>query len=116
MKLPVPKSVRVGPLRWRITTSLGDYAAFAEAENDTTAVGFTNLQSLTIALKPNLPDSLLRETLLHELLHAIIQTQGGIFTTAKKDELEEATVSAITPMLLSTLRANEDVLEFILGD
>lgn len=116
MKLPVPKSVRVGPLRWRITTSLGDFHAFAEAENDTTAVGFCNLESLTIALKPNLPDSLLRETLMHELLHAIIQTQGGIFDTAKTEELEEATVSAISPMLLSVLRANEDVLEFVLGD
>jgi len=112
----VPKSVRIGPLRWKITTSLGSYNAFAAAENDGKALGFTQLETLTIALKPSLPDSLMRETLLHELLHAIIATQGGVFPTAKDDELEEAAVVAISPLLLSTLRANEDVLEFILGD
>jgi hypothetical protein len=112
----VPKSVRIGPLRWRITTSLGSYNAFAAAENDGKALGFSQLETLTIVLKPGLPDSLLRETLLHELLHAIIQTQGGVFDVAKEEEHEEAAVAAISPLLLSTLRANEDVLEFILGD
>lgn len=112
----VPKTVRIGPLRWSITTSLGSYTTFAEAENDTHALGFCSLQALTIALKPGIPESLVRETLMHELLHAIIRTQGGIYETAKPDELEEATVSAISPLLVSVLRANEDVLEFILGD
>jgi Zn-dependent peptidase ImmA (M78 family) len=110
----VPRTVQIGPLQWRISTSLADYSALMELESDTNAVGFTHLKSLTISIKPDLPPSLERETVLHELIHAIIATQGGVFATTKDDEMEEAAVSAITPLLLTTLRGNPKVSQYLL--
>jgi hypothetical protein len=110
----LPKTVQIGPLLWRISSSLGDYQALASSENDLKALGFTQLETLQIVLKPGMPRVLQQETLLHELLHAIIATQGGVFTTSKEDEHEEAAVSAVSPLLLTTLRDNVALREFIL--
>jgi hypothetical protein len=112
--MKVPKTVQIGPLLWRITTSLADYQAFALSENDK-ALGFCRLEDLTIVIKPSIPTVLKQETLLHEVLHAIVATQGGVVPTAKGSELEEAFVSATSPMLLLVLRDNPDLVAFLLS-
>ena len=114
--MKVPKTVQIGPLLWSISTSLADYQAFALSEKDDgNALGFSRLEDLQIVIKPSIPFVLKQETLLHEVLHAIVATQGGVIPTAKGSELEEAFVAATSPMLLLVLRDNPDLVAFLLS-
>jgi hypothetical protein len=109
----MPKQVWIGPLRWKIKCSDKAYHA-VQSLSEEHAIGFTSVDSLTISIKPGLPRSLERETLLHEILHALYGTQGGVFKVTKRSELEEASVCALSPMLMGTLRDNPTLVSYLL--
>ena len=115
MARPLPSSLILGPLTWSVRATLEDYhqASLANPEPGT-VMGFTIVESLSIVLKPDMPRSLEQETLMHELLHAIYATQGATLKLAKRSELEEASVCALSPMLLTALRENPELVRYLL--
>ena len=62
---------------------------------------------LTITVDPNQAPSQVRETLLHELLHACSQEAG------MDETQEEQTVNAQAPRLLAALRDNPDLVAWL---
>lgn len=62
-----------------------------------------------ITIEPDQKGNFLRDTLLHEVLHACLFAAAGGMTT---DE-EERLVASLTPVLLDTLRRNPGLLAFL---
>lgn len=68
-----------------------------------------------IVLSPNQASASLRESFLHELLHACIFDADGGNEEWIKEEDEERIVAVLTPRLLDMLRRNPRVLTFLLN-
>jgi hypothetical protein len=67
---------------------------------------------MSIAVDPGKHEDYARATLLHEILHACIRSSDPTLD----DEHEETVVAAITGPLLSMLRDNPDVLDYLTED
>jgi hypothetical protein len=70
------------------------------------------MESMSIAVDPGKHEDYARATLLHEILHACIRSSDPTLD----DEHEETVVAAITGPLLSMLRDNPDVLDYLTED
>jgi hypothetical protein len=70
------------------------------------------MESMSIAVDPGRHEDYARATLLHEILHACIRSSDPTLD----DEHEETVVAAITGPLLSMLRDNPDVLDYLTDD
>jgi hypothetical protein len=70
--------------------------------------GETRYGKLQLAIDPGNPLHRVRETVLHETMHAVDDEYGL--------GLEEAIVDRLSRALYATLRANPDLVKFILGD
>lgn len=95
---PLPQSVRVGPFVWTVRSDpkLEDF-------------GLTCADDLEIVIRGGLPDDLRKETVLHELLHAILFAQGVPSGT------QEKWVKRLSPFLFATLRDDADLRRFLFG-
>jgi hypothetical protein len=70
------------------------------------------MESMSIAVDPGRHEDYARATLLHEILHACIRSSDPTLD----DEHEETVVAAMTGPLLSMLRDNPDVLDYLTED
>lgn len=104
-----PRHVDVGPYRYKVVL---DRAAIdrKSVEFEHALDGKFDLVGQTITLSPELGFDGLRDTLLHELLHALLVT---LELDGKK---EERIVLALAPLLLDTLRRNPKLVRFLLGE
>lgn len=105
MRTPV-KWVEVGPFRYELYFSPVPLDGYS---------GLMDTNSRTISIDGTVRDQ--RETVLHEVLHAIIDLTG--LRTGAKDEAievtEEKLVSALSPWILTTLEANPKLVAFLLN-
>lgn len=102
-----PKSVDVGPYPHRVSHKTKPIAKEVERTGKD-LYGFYDEQTLTIHVHPETAPSLQRETLLHELLHAVIAVSGV------KVKNEERVIRALSPVLLDTLRRNPELADYLL--
>lgn len=105
----IPKRITVGP--YRFTLTLDENACL----RDSVAQGSDHLFGLMlpfeqkIVVNPRQGDDMKRDTVLHEVLHAILLGMG------LEDDLEERVISTVSPALLDTLRRNPDLVEYLTG-
>jgi hypothetical protein len=97
---PIPGAVQVGPHVYAVDTSENARAAL-RAER---MRGECRSDQLLIHIDPDLPRTIVQETVLHEVLHAVIDTtvMGELFD---HDQIEKI-VEGIAPLLLLVLRDN----------
>jgi hypothetical protein len=69
-------------------------------------LGLFSAETLTIYIKKDLPPSLLKDTLLHEILHALWFLSGAGAVGEEDENLEELLVGMLTPWLMSILKDN----------
>lgn len=95
-----PRHIQVGPFRYRVRVDQIDDC------------GTTDPDRLTITLRESNPSDVQRETLLHEVLHAVLANCG----LAKElgDDQEEHVVRALSPILLDTFDRNPRLVDFLL--
>lgn len=100
-----PKKVDIGPFRYELyftPVPLDGYSGLMDAN------------TRTISIDGTMRDP--RETVLHEVLHAVIDLTG--LRSGGKDEAievtEEKLVSALSPWLLTVLTENPKLVEFLL--
>lgn len=79
------------------------------------ALGVCNRTTQRIVIRAGLTPAKTRETLLHEVIHAIIGT-SRIDPFDAPDDAEETLVSQLAPLLLMTLRANPHLIKALVGD
>ena len=94
----IPKSVQVGPFRFRIETD--DVAKITLTD----AHGETDIERLVIRLHPDRNPMIIRETLLHETLHACASVAGLDHELGA--ELEEKVVRRLATILLDVMIRN----------
>jgi hypothetical protein len=80
------------------------------------AIGLTGPETQRILLDPQVGADVERETLLHELIHAIcfqagLRLEGEPF---QKTKVEEKVVWTVAPKILELLRDNPELVEFLL--
>jgi hypothetical protein len=107
-KFPLPKEVEVGPYVY--TIAHGDVTTRRQLGGDH---GETDHSELIIKINER-ATGVVRETLVHELLHALsdlagLQEQYGA-------EADEQWCRRIAPWLLDTLRRNPNLVDFLLTD
>lgn len=101
MKVPLPKTVRVGPHTYTILRQRK-----AVLGND---IGKCHYDGLQICIRHGLPRSKAQEVLMHELLHACTYP-----TLAEGTALsDEQFVDGIAPTLLQVLRENPDLVAYL---
>lgn len=99
----IPRTVRVGPYRYRIMDRHGS-DQLGECETD----------KLLIHVAVGQPLDSERDTLLHELLHACIAHSG--LDRRLSDDVEEDVVRSLSPILLDTLLRNRALVRYLLGE
>lgn len=112
----VPDTIVVGAARY---TLLVDQAAIDKAAVEMgygvqgKLCGHHSHAGLTITLHPDQPADGARDSLLHEVLHALASQ-----TDLNRDwaEHDEAFVARLTPALLALLRANPALVQFLTSD
>lgn len=106
--MQIPRHIVVGPHRYTVTAT--EMAADrASVESKEKLLGRCDPANLQIVIRPGLPDSVLAEAVLHEVLHAIADVTG-ISNRLSADQ-EEEFVREIAPMLLDVLRRNPKLVE-----
>lgn len=98
-----PTRVKIGAHSWKVSE-------LVEIEADQWLFGRTRPRWSLIEITKGQSASQKRDTVLHEVLHAIIE-QGSTFI---EDHVEEALVRDISPLLLGVLRENPNLLKFLL--
>lgn len=107
-----PTHVRVGPYTYTVKVD-AERIKELEKESDTDLYGITTHGHLEIVLQPDVADMVLRETLLHEILHAVLFNTG--LSDRMTDKAEEHMVRALSPALFSLLRENPDLVRYLTG-
>ncbi len=86
-----------------------DFVSVGSVDNDTW--GRTFVGSQRIEITEDLAHDQERDTVLHEVIHAIIRVHGLHRATYVE---EERLVAGLTPVLLNVLRSNPDLTKYLL--
>lgn len=111
--LQVPALINILEMPFTVEVMNKDESLGRDAEPG--AIGMTQVlqQRITIRGPEDLSHAMAVETLLHEVLHAIIEVYG---IRVLMPEGDEAFVTVLTPALLHTLRANPTLVRALLVD
>lgn len=110
MTAPLPKAVHVGARRYAI---VADQVALDRAQVKLRADlnGCTNNEQLVITLDATNHADVVKETLLHEVLHTITEYTGVDDDLGADDE--EKVVNRLAPVLLDVLRRNPKLVAYL---
>lgn len=109
-----PTRVKVGPTTWRITYDHAKVRDFQRLADSQFTMGCTRPTHGDIIIDAlTLPESHVREVLLHELLHAVQGTFQIDVSSADKDERDEQWVARTTSPVLLLLRDNPHLVRYL---
>jgi hypothetical protein len=116
-----PKSISIGAKSYKVFWKESDWLHRPNAAKDESCWGSTDHMTLGIWINPIINEQNKRETLLHEVLHAIHGSSGGDIATEAMGHMdgvvdtEEYIVSRIESHLFGFLRDNPAALNYLLG-
>jgi len=99
----IPEIVYVGAADYTVLCKKS-FDLLGETDPDQTEIKIRSTQSLSSA----------QNTLLHEILHAIVWESGYRQVADLSTDQEETMVRVLTPWILAVLQDNPDVLAFLL--
>lgn len=111
----IPETIQVGPIRWRVLHTDETTAAMRETSDHPRQMGECDVVSATLTIATGMPPEVTRETLLHEILHAIQAVLGNPVEHKRGADLEEGFVASTSPLLLDTLVRNPGLVTYLLG-
>lgn len=109
-----PESIVIGPFTWSISY---DDAEMERMDDDRQSkrfgVSIPRRFRIVIACS-NRPESAIRETLVHEILHAIYEVSGYAASKAESQhDREEETILALSPWLFTILQQNPALVTYL---
>ena len=107
MSIKRPTTVKVGPFTYDII-----YDAGILREKDPGLVGQTHHRNQQIIIRDDQVEDQIRDTLIHEIFH-IIWVVAGLHE--RENMTQEENIAAISPNLLEVLRANPDLVPYLLS-
>ena len=111
VKPQIPSFIKIGTHQWSVTEIK------RKNQSDNEHYGFTNDKDASITIDSEMPDSVKRVTLLHEIMHAIRFTFGGSFTPSKStgfEEWEHYFIGLYEEPLTLVLRDNPNLVKYLL--
>lgn len=111
--MKLPSEVKIGSQLWKIQEQKRKHSA------DPDNYGFTIDKDLSIIIDSEMPTSLKRTTLFHELLHAVRFTYGGSYSPPKSStyaELEHYWIGLYEEPVVAMLRENPQLVAYLLSD
>jgi hypothetical protein len=106
----IPKSVQVGPVRYRVEHSVEAINALRVAENDAAMRAEIRYSTAVITIDPKLEISQKRLSLTHEVLHGTL-CGLGLHVINNED-----VVTPIAHSLLDTLRRNPELVAYLMSE
>lgn len=107
---PPPARVKVGPHRYKVAISSAEVNAEGAAQGNALS-GCTDVPACEIWLAPGQAPTQMRDTVLHEVMHAIWSVTG--LSSEHTDGFEEALIQRLTPALLELLRRNPALVKWL---
>ena len=108
----MPESVVVGPVTYRITDRDDDWReAQLHGQGKRDRCWGLTWEDRALILVNVHDEQKRRETVLHEVMHAVAATVGA---GSKKKHTEERWISMFSPLLLDTLQRNPDLIAWLL--
>jgi hypothetical protein len=111
--MPLPASVKIGSHHWSVTE------VKRKNQPDGEHYGFTNDKDASITIDSEMPESIKRVTLVHEILHAIRFTFGGSYSPSKGttyEEWEHYFIGLYEEPMTMVLRDNPELVKYLLAD
>lgn len=105
-----PRHVKVGAYRYELVVSAAEIAR-ANRHDGELRLGLTDHRGLRIYVCDDAAELVVKETTLHELLHACFAASG--LQMGAGGEEEERVVAALSPVLFGALRANEGLVSWL---
>lgn len=115
-----PKSIKIGAKSYKVHWTAEDWINRPESQRGDSDWGVTDHKLLGIWINPELHPMNRRETLLHEILHALHANSGGDVLSdmlpkhEHSSEAEEYIVSRLEAPLLAVMIDNPSVIAFIM--
>ena len=104
----IPKKVQIGPFVF--TVRLDQFSKTVLTDSH----GELDVDLLEIRLHPDRAELIIKETLLHEIIHGVCAV-GGLDHELGADQ-EEKIVRRLAPILLDVLRRNPGMVEYLCGN
>ena len=104
----MPGYIQVGPTCYRVTTDELDVLR-REKELETGLFGYGDHKALIFGISSEAALDVQKETLMHEVLHALFWLVGKPLTT----DAEEDVVARLSPLLLDTLQRNPTLVSYL---
>lgn len=79
------------------------------------ALGYTRYETDLIVLRNDLSNGAARATLLHELLHVLIEASRPGQVKPSKEDMEHWFIGLIENPLITVLQDNEDLLDYLMA-
>lgn len=108
-----PKHVQVGPFRYRLVLDRAAIDRISAAEGDRHQ-GLSDTDRLVVTVDPDLHPQIVRETVVHELLHCCFSLIGA--SDALSHDAEESVVRRLAPVLYGALRANKGLVSWLVDE
>jgi hypothetical protein len=107
----LPHTLQIGPF---VYTVYADLEKIKDAEKESGSLfGVTTVGDLEILLHPTSHDLVQRETLLHEVLHAVFHNVG--LSEKLGDKAEEQMIRSLSPALFDLLLRNPQLVAYLVG-
>lgn len=107
----IPDRITIGPAVYTVSTDEVDLLRACRSDR-ADLLGHVDHRHLTIVLDADQAPGSLRDTLLHECLHAVLDYTG----LAYEIDNDEALVRRLAPALLDLLRRNPPLVKALLSD
>lgn len=108
-----PKSVKVGPYDYLVTTDPATMLIATTLEASS-LMGYTDPNNSRILLNASQTPRMMASTLLHEVLHAIFHCHSlNDLLRDKESETEEAFIARLEGPLFAVLRENSTLVAFL---
>jgi hypothetical protein len=111
--MTLPTSIKIGTHNWSVTE------VKRKNQPDGEHYGFTNDKDASITIDSEMPESIKRVTLVHEILHAIRFTFGGSYSPSKGttyEEWEHYFIGLYEEPMTMVLRDNPELVKYLLAD
>jgi hypothetical protein len=111
VSMPMPKTVRVGPYTYTVSQDVATLQAH-EREKSGAFSGYTDHSKLLIVIGPDEAPDAQRETMWHEVKHAVHHLFHNSRDEASSDEDH---IRKMAPMELAVLRDNPTLVAYLLA-
>ena len=106
-----PRKVSVGPFPYKLIWDQAKLDRAGHVDGEAELNGYCDANKLEILVRPDLPHERIRETLCHELLHAMFNAAG--ISDELKGDKEERLVNRLSPLFFEVVRGNAEVIRWL---